>query len=350
MKFEKENKKVKRLIITCLTAIIIIGLQTSLSYSQQVKLAQTGFNFLSISSDARAGAMGDAVTTIPDYYTGALSHNPASMGDMKSLLNANVSVNNWIADIKYLSCDAVIAPFSGNYGVIGLSFQSVNYGDVQGTMVANNSKGYIETDIMKPTAMALGIGYSKMISEQFGVGAQVRFAYQALGTSVVPDYTTNTVGTKKNVAKTTAFDFGTIFKTGIKSIAFGMSVRNFSQDIKFEEEEFQLPLLFSVGLSANVFDFFDMKGPEQSLILSCDLTHPRSHPEQLKIGAEYQFMKLIALRGGYISGDDEDGVTFGVGVTSSGLGLSTANFAIDYSYTPFGVFDKVQRFTVSFSM
>jgi hypothetical protein len=350
MKFEKENMKVKRLLITCLLAIIIIGLQTSLSYSQQEKLAQTGFNFLTVSSDARAGAMGDAVNSIPGYYTGSLSHNPASMGDMTALLNADVSVNSWIADIKYLSCNAVIAPFSGNYGVIGLSFQSVNYGDVLGTMVANNSKGYIETGVLKPTAMAFGVGYAKMISDRFGIGAQVRFAYQSLGVSVVPDYTTNTVTTKKNLTNTAAFDFGTIFKTGIKSIAFGMSVRNFSQDIKFEEEEFQLPLLFTVGISADVLEFFDFTGPQQALILSCDLTHPRSHPEQIKIGAEYQFMKLVALRGGYISGDSEDGVTFGVGVTSSGLGLSTANFAIDYSYTPFGVFNKVQRFTVSFSM
>jgi len=350
MKFEKEKKKVKRLLITCLTAIIIIGLQTSLSYSQQEKLAQTGFNFLTISSDAKAGAMGDAVNSIPGYYSGALSHNPASMGDMTNLMSANVSVNNWIADIKYLSASAIIAPSSGEYGVIGLSFQSVNYGDVQGTMVANNAKGYIETDIMKPTALAVGIGYAKMISDKFGVGAQVRYAYQSLGVSVVPDYTTNTVTTKNNVAKTAAFDFGTIFKTGIKSIAFGMSVRNFSQDIRYEEEDFQLPLLFTVGISANVLEFFELKGPDQSLILSCDLTHPRSHPEQIKIGAEYQFMKLLAIRGGYISGDSEDGVTFGVGVNSSGLGLSAANFTIDYSYTPFGVFNKVQRFTVSFSM
>ncbi len=93
-----------------------------------------------------------------------------------------------------------------------------------------------------------------------------------------------------------------------------------------------------------------MPGPEQSFIFSCDVTHPRSHPEQLKIGVEYKFMNIIILRGGYISGDDEDGVTYGLGLSSSGLGISSANFQIDYSYTPFGVFNNVQRFTVSFSM
>lgn len=338
----------KRFIITYLTVIMIIGLSASLSYSQQVKLAQTGFDFLSISSDARAGAMGDAVNSLFGC-SAALTHNPATMAEMPNLFTASVSVNNWIADIKYLSCSALISPWSGDYGVLGLSFQSVDYGDVLGTMVWNNSQGYIDTGTMDPTAMAIGIGYAKMISDRFAVGAQVRFAYQSLGKSAVPT-AANTVVTKQNVASAVAYDFGTNFKTGIKSITFGMSIRNFSNDVTYEEESFQLPLLFTVGISANLFDFFELKGPKQSLILSCDVTHPMSHPEQLKIGVEYQFMNLIALRGGYISGDDEDGVTYGLGVSSSGLGITSANFQIDYSYTPFGVFNNVQRFTVSFSM
>jgi hypothetical protein len=291
--------------------------------------------------------MGDAMTSISGY-SGALSHNPATMADMPSLLNANASVNSYIADIKYLSVNAIISPWSGDYGVLGLSFQSVDYGDVLGTMVWNNGKGYLDTGVMEPSALALGVGYAKMISERFSVGAQVKFVYQSLGKSSVP--VGNVVTTKQNVAKTVAFDFGTNFKTGIKSLAFGMSVRNFSKEVTYEQESFELPLLFSIGISANVLDFFEVPPSQQSLLISCDATHPRSHPEQLKIGAEYQFMKLIALRGGYITGEDEDGITFGLGVTSSGLGVTFANFAVDYSYTPYGVFNHIQKFTVSFSM
>ena len=337
----------KRFIITCITATIVIGLHISLSYGQQVKLAQTGFNFLSVSSDARAGAMGDAMTSLSGY-SGALSHNPATMADMPSLLNVNASVNSYIADIKYLTINAIVSPWSGDYGVMGLSFQTVDYGDVLGTMVWNNGKGYLDTGTMNPSALAFGVGYAKMISDRFSVGAQVKFVYQSLGESSVP--VGNVITTKQNVAKTVAFDFGTNFKTGIKSLAFGMSVRNFSKEITYEQESFELPLLFSIGVSANVLDFFDVPSSQQSLLISCDATHPRSHPEQLKIGAEYQFMKLIAFRAGYITGEDEDGITFGLGVTSSGLGVKFANFAVDYSYTPYGVFNHVQKFTVSFSM
>jgi len=325
----------------------LIGLLSTLSFGQ-TKWAQTGFNFIGVSSDARAGAMGDAVTSL-SAYSGALSHNPATMADIPTLLTANFSSNSWIADIKYLEFNMLIAPQTGKYGVIGLNMQSIDYGESQGTMVWRNEKGFIDTEMMSPGALSLGIGYAKMLSDRFSVGAQIHFAYQSLGKSVVPDGAT--LVTKQNVANVLAYDFGTLYKTGIKSIAFGMSVRNFSKEVKYEEEGFQLPLLFTLGISANVFDFVKVGGPEQSLILAIDATHPRSHPEQIKIGLEYQLMNLLALRGGYISSNSEDDITFGVGISTAGLGVtSVGNIKVDYSYTPFGVFDNVQRFTVSLSL
>lgn len=335
----------KRLRIACLTAIVV-GSFAAPSHSQ-VKWAQTGFNFLNVSSDARAGAMGDAVNSLSGY-SGALFHNPASMAEMPTLLNATFSTNSWIADINYLTFSMMVSPLSGKYGVVGISLQSVDYGDVQGTMVWNNERGYIDTEVLNPAALAVGIGYAKMISDRFAVGAHVRFAYQSLGKSAVP--AGNTYETKQNVANAIAYDFGTVFKTGVKSLAFGMSVRNFSKEVKFEQEGFQLPLIFTLGISANVFDFIEFPGPEQSLTLSVDATHPRSHPEQIKIGAEYWFMKLLALRGGYISNNSENGLTFGLGVSSNGLGISSVNIEADYSYTPFGVFNNTQRFTARLSL
>lgn len=310
--------------------------------SSQIKWAQTGFNFLSVSSDARAGGMGEAVTSLGGY-TGALFHNPATMAEMQSFVNASVNVNSWIADIKHLSASVLLAPFSGHYGVIGFSFQSVDYGEIQGTMRFDNPKSYIDTDILKPSAMAIGIGYAKMISDRFSVGGQVKFAYQSLGKSIIPQG--DKFITKRNVAEGVAFDFGTLFKTGIKSLAFGMSVRNYSREIKYEIEGFQLPLNFIVGISANVLDFFDVDD-SHILLVAVDATHPRSHPEQLRFGVEYTLMKILSLRCGYVTNNSEDDLTYGVGVSTKALGLSFTNLECDYSYTPFGVFNNVQRITV----
>ena len=323
-----------------LIAAIAFGFLSSVA-SGQTKLAQTGFNFLGVSSDARSSGMGDAVNSLTGF-SGALSHNPASMADMPTFFSSSFSINNWIADINYLALNAVITPFSGDYGVVGISVQSVDYGEIEGTVVdGTNPNGYIETGIQKPSAFAIGIGYAKMLNDKFSVGAQIKFASQSLGESFT--YNDSKLDSKKNKATAIAYDFGTVYRTGIKSLVFGMSVRNFSSEVKYEEEGFQLPLLFTVGVSANLLDFFDLLGADQSLILSIDSTHPRSHPEQIKVGLEYQFLKILSLRGGYVSGNSEDDFTFGLGVSSFGV-------EFDYAYTPFGVFDNVQRFTARLSL
>jgi hypothetical protein len=314
----------------------------------QTKLAQTGFNFLSLSSDARYNGMGGAVNSLSGF-SGAMSSNPASMAEMPTFLSASFDMNKWIADINYISASVIVSPSSGDYGTVGISVQSIDYGDVEGTMVdRNNPNGYVETGLINPTALAVGLGYSKMISKQFGVGARIKYAYQSLGESTFFDdvsgsTTRGTVTTKKNKTDAFAYDFGTIYKTGIKSITFGMSVTNFSSEIKFEKEDFQLPLLFTFGVSANLFDLINRPQSNQELILAVDWTHPRSHPEQVKIGAEYRFMQLLSLRAGYVSGNDENSLTYGVGVSSFG-------FEVDYSYIPFGVFSSVQQFTARISL
>jgi len=46
---------------------------------------------------------------------------------------------------------------------------------------------------------------------------------------------------------------------------------------------------------------------------------------------------------GYVSNSDENDLTYGFGIQKFGA-------AVDYAYTPFGVFENVQRFTVRFSL
>jgi hypothetical protein len=170
---------------------------------------------------------------------------------------------------------------------------------------------------------------------------------QDLGESMVPVINTGVDTTQESVSNKLTplvFDFGTQFRTGIKSLVFGMSVRNFSAEMKYAEEGFQTPLVFNLGISMNLMDLIGDEIPlDQSLYMSIDASHYRDHPEQIKIGLEYKILKAFALRGGYQSVNDLGGLSFG-------LGISQFGFAFDYSYTPFGVFNNVQRMTARFSM
>jgi len=52
---------------------------------------------------------------------------------------------------------------------------------------------------------------------------------------------------------------------------------------------------------------------------------------------------MFAFRLGYMTPSDEQNVSFGFGVSKFGA-------SIDYAYTPFGIFDPVQRFTLRFAL
>ena len=152
------------------------------------------------------------------------------------------------------------------------------------------------------------MGYAKRLTDRFSVGGQVRWVKQNLGESVIPVKSTGPDTTMEVESELIpmAFDFGTQFKTGFKSLVFGMSVRNFSREIKYVEEGFQLPLVFNLGISMDLMDFMENAPMDQSLYLCLDASHYRSHPEQIKLGIDYH-MKALSLRSGYVSNNDESG-------------------------------------------
>lgn len=322
--------------------------------AENQKLAQSGFQFLSVVSDARAVAMAEAMTSL-QVGSSALFFNPAGMSEMTGMIDMTASTNQWIADITHNTFSLALSPANGNYGVLGFSIQSVDYGEFFGTRVDKTvDQGYVDTEVFELSALALGMGYAKRLTDRFSVGGQVRWVKQDLGESIIPKITTGVDSLGEAVLDTSgqavsneltplAFDFGTQFKTGYKSLVFGMSVRNFSKEIKYVDEGFQLPLVFNLGISMDLMDFMENPALDQSLILTIDASHYRSHAEQLKFGLDYRLMNVLSVRGGYITSNDESGFSFGMGVSYFGA-------AFDYAYSPFGVFDKVQRMTVRFSL
>lgn len=330
----------RRIIIT---SLIVGGIlvPSSKAYSEQKKLGQTGFQFLSVGSDARAGALSNAMTTV-EMGSSSLFFNPAGMARMNGLFDVTLSQNNWIDNIKHNSLSLAVSPARGRYGVLGMMVMTVDYGPIQGTMVWENEKGYIDTEIFRPAAFTFGFGYARPLSDKFAVGGVIKYTGQYLGKSVI-EAGIDSSAARKNLAFATAFDFGTIYRTGFRSLAFGMSVRNFSNEIKFEKEKFQLPLTFRIGISMDVLEFAKTPMEPHSLLVCVDTSHPRSYPEQLNMGIEYVLKDTYYLRTGYAFNRDERDIAFGCGLDMFGM-------TIDYAYTPYGVFDNVQRITLRFSL
>ncbi len=329
------NNALNRILLTGM-----IFLSVGISFAQE-KTAQTGFQFLSVSPDARSAALAGAATTV-SQMSSALWNNPATMSEMSKEFDASFSMNKWIADINHNAVSMAYRPDQGLLGVFAVSFLYVDYGTVEGTIFAQNEQGYLDTGDIRPTAYSLGFGYARSLTNHFSIGGQIKLVHQNLGPALIKlTAEDNIVKQNKNDLSVVAFDFGTTYKTGYKSFVFGMSIRNFSREIKYDDQNFQLPLTFSIGASIDLFDF--IKAPQQNLLLSIDAVHPRSHIEQIKIATEYRYNKILALRLGYLSGADEQNLSFGFGVNTLGIGL-------DYAYTPFGVFTKVQRVSLRFTL
>lgn len=344
--------KMKNIITNFALVILMILIQSQLTFSQQQKLAQTGMKFLNVSLDARASAFGDAVTSIELNNSSAMFYNPASMARFEGIADITLGSTQFIADINYYNAAVAFAPYEGDYGVFGFSFLSVDYGDFLGTVRASNEQGFLDVGTFSPTAIAVGFGYANALSEKFSVGANVKYVRQSLGTSVIDDVTTDPDGsyasgtTEENKLSVLAFDFGVLYKTGFQSLNIGMSVRNFAREIKYKKEEFQIPLIFQIGASFNFADLLEVDKNEHSILVTVDANHPRDFPEQILIGAEYTFMNLVSFRAGYSAPNDERNFSAGIGLKKDIGGL---NLGVDYAYTPFGVFNDVHRISLNFA-
>ena len=350
----RNRTHILRVIVVALIASLIPGLAHAQRTNQ--KLAQTGMKFLNVGAGARQAALAEAFTA-NDGYSSSMFYNPAGMARLGMFADASISQVNWLADIKHTFASLAFAPMNGDYGVVGVTFQYVDYGEIQATILANNSQGFLDVGTFKPNASAIGVGYARALTDKFAIGANVRFINQDLGTGIVEvSYVKDATGAAtslkdsgkvevKNSLDVVGFDFGVLYRTGFKSLNIGMTVRNFAREVTYQKEGFQLPLTFRLGLSMNVMDLFEIDRETQSLLLSVDAEHPRDFPEQVRLGAEYVFLNRFAFRIGYVDPADEQSLSYGLGFQHS---MAGTQFALDYSYTPFGIFTNVQRFSLRF--
>ena len=323
--------------------VIVLLLLPVITYGQE-KLAQTGLQFLDIGISPRAEAMGGAFVLAGDNAD-ALFYNPAGIAKFNSVYDLTLNRVQWFADMKYNAVGAIYRPFSGDYGVFGVSFLNAAYGDFYGTRVAaGSSEGYQDIGIFSPTAIAVGLSYGKQLSDNFSIGGQVKYARQDLGSNIL------TAGgpSKENVVSGLAFDFGMMYSTAIKGFDFGMSIKNFATDFKFEQYSFEAPLTFRVGISLKVLQLMGASESGQDLLVVVDAVHPRDSGEHLDLGAEYTFFKMVSLRVGYKVNYSEQGFTAGIGVNQDLA--SSMNVRFGYAYGSFGIWNAVHRFSVGLSL
>tara|TARA_B100001750_G_scaffold243509_1_gene258905 strand:- start:5116 stop:6117 length:1002 start_codon:yes stop_codon:yes gene_type:complete len=325
-------------------ALVLIGMSTGF-LSAQSKVGQAGFTFLKIGVGARTAGMGEAAVA---SVTGAsaIFFNPAGLARSEGG-QAQFSLNTWIAGIQH---QAVAASYAiDGVGVVGLSYVGMNYGDdIHYTYVdASGAEGYsggkrYSGGTVDVGESAIGVAFSRAFSDKFSLGAHVKLVSQNLGQNDIVTLEGDAI-TRENKLGAVALDFGTLYYTGIKDLAFGMGLTNFSRDLSYESEKFQLPLTMRTGISMTVLNI----GDNQSVVMGLDALHPRDFDERVHAGLEYKYGTLAAVRAGYKFNYDNEGLTFGAGLN---LNVGGAGVLVDYAYSAFGdYFGNVNRITVGVS-
>lgn len=325
--------------------IIVSVLLTTAAFAQVSlnKVAQSTMNFLLVGTSPKASAMGEAFTSTGGGIEG-MFYNPAGVAEVNREFSVAVNYTGWIADINYLSGGA--AWNLDNIGVFGVNLLTVDYGTIIGTSLIRASEsdlyplGYKDNGPLSNIgAYVFGVTYAKSISQEFSAGGSVRIAGQSLGQNQLES------SLKENDIAKIVFDLGVKYKTNFKGFAFGMSIRNFASNIKREEIEEQLPLLFSLGASIDIMRFIDDKS-ESNLTTAVDFLHQNNYSERINFGAEYTYMNMFAVRAGYQSNRDLASWSGGVGFNYS---LFDYDVEVNYSYSKFEVFDSVSRLALIFN-
>ena len=332
----------KNLLKIVILSVLILMLCIP-SFGAMKKLAQVGFKGLIMPIGAREAGMGNAVVSIP-VGANSIFWNPAAITEITGNRSFTFNYMNWIADINY-GAGAVVFGME-NYGTIGISFMALDYGKLTATRRIEADPGYMTMGEFSPGEIAVGLAYARKMTDKFSFGGHLKYARQDLGAGLEGD----DINTPQSVyfkLSTIAFDFGTLYYTGIRDLRIAMSFQNFSKEIKYQREEFPLPLMFRVGVAMDVLSLFQEESPN-TLTLAVDFQHPRDFPERMHFGAEYLYqnptmrdmgLNNLAIRGGYKLGYDEETWTFGIGINAYGV-------RVDYAVQEFGIFDNVSTFSL----
>lgn len=330
--------------------VIILMIVSSVSFAKMIKVAQSGMTYLSIGLSARESGMGNASTAAVRGVQ-SIFYNPAGLALINGL-EMTVNQVNWIADTKIIGMGA--AYNSGRFGTIGLDLVYVDYGEIMGTKVVDKSvdpRGYSLTGNLNIQDYSVGLAYAYPVNDRFSFGGKIKLIHEDLGNAPIAvkviDQDKEIFGYEDKSWKLShwGLDFGGYYKTGFKDLALGVSFLNYSSDMQYWKEAFQLPLVLKMGLAMNVATLFTDSDKFQ-LNAAIDALHPTDYTERVHIGTELVYLNLVSLRAGYQFNHDVENLSLGFGLKFDIQGIGGS---LDYAYTNAQYFSSINRFSLGFS-
>ncbi len=308
-----DMKNVVRIVCVVCMCLAVSNAQATDIYS---KAGTRGLSFLKIGLGARAGAMGESYVAVANDATSVL-WNPAGLCDVQGK-DVLFSHNQWFEDIR--SEYVGTAMRFGKNG-FGLGFILNNVSDIEhrapqtGTLLG----------LFNAYDVALVGAYGRQVREDLSLGLALKLLYEKM-------YVYSSSGF--------ACDFGARYHPPVKNVTLAAAIQNVGNMSAMRDEEMSLPLTARAGL-AYVLETEPLHG---DLLLSADVSKSSDYRATFHTGLEYTFDQRFALRGGYLFGHDDRGL-------SAGIGLSFRTYRLDYAYIPFDLdLGNTHRLTFGISL
>jgi hypothetical protein len=236
-------------------ALICAAMMATQAYSQSepINVVTSSVPFLRISPDARSGGMGDmGVATSPDANSSFWNVAKTPFNQNKG--GVSLTYTPWLKDLGVN--DVFLAALAGYYklddqSAITASLRYFNLGSIQFT---DFSGTYLTTG--KPTELGVDVGYSRKLTDKFGVGVSLRYINSNL-TRGYAGTGSQSYKAGNAVAADLAFYYDNTNEIG-QGVRAGLALNNLGSKISYTNsntERDYIPANMGLGLSyTTVFD------------------------------------------------------------------------------------------------
>jgi hypothetical protein len=266
--------------------LLAVLLSVTATKAQDVKNVfnpeQYGVTSLAIAPDARGGSMGDiGAATEADIF--AQYWNPAKYPFNVARAGVGISYTPWL---RKLVSDINLANVTGfyrigDYSAVSASLRYFSLGEVYLSDMQDMT--------IKPYELAVDVGYSRMLSQCFSMGVNLRFIFS----DIKYDYTAESSAGKAFAADIAMYRLG-YFMVGNRecSLGWGINISNIGTKISFggsDDAEF-IPTNLRLGLNFTVpfneYNKFSLAFDANKLLIP-------TYPKQQEGEAENDYLDRI---------------------------------------------------------
>jgi hypothetical protein len=288
----------------------------------------TVFNFLRNDVGARAAAMAGSFVTVGNDPA-SLFYNPAALGTLDASRGA-------VGFFKHLlDVNAGYAVYSQEFPEIGRFAAGIlytNYGSFDETDDIGNTIGSFTA-----ADLAFSVGYANTIEENLYYGGSLKFIH-----SSIASYTSTGL----------AGDVGILYVIPESRLSLGASIRNIGAQLAtYAGTREALPLDLTIGASIIPRGL--------PLLLNVNLHKLNENPgtfidrfRAFTLGGEFTLSRVLQLRFGYNNEQRKDlktGTAAGLAGFSGGLGITVADYKVDYALSSLGKIGNLHRISVGTS-